>query len=66
MSVALPEKELNMQEDVGGYLHEIRQDPRLTVEEEKTLALRCAAGDDDAIRTMVSANLRLVVSIARE
>lgn len=66
MSVALPEKELNMQEDVGGYLHEIRQYPRLTVEEEKALALRCAAGDDDAIRTMVSANLRLVVSIARE
>jgi RNA polymerase primary sigma factor len=51
---------------MGIYMHQIRQFPRLTEEAEKALALRCAEGDEEAIRTMVSANLRLVVSIARE
>ena len=54
------------EDDVRQYLHEIRQFPRLTPEEEKSLARRCAEGDEDAIRQMVNANLRLVVSIARE
>ena len=54
------------EDDVRQYLHEIRQFPRLTPEEEKSLARRCAEGDEDAIRQMVSSNLRLVVSIARE
>lgn len=54
------------EEDVTAYLQEIRQYPRLSVQEEKDLAVRCAAGDEEAIRSMVSANLRLVVSIARE
>ena len=38
----------------------------LTPDEEREVARRCADGDIDAIRTMVSANLRLVVSVARE
>ena len=54
------------EEDVSQYLQEIRQIPRLTAEEEKALALRCAKGDTDAIRAMVNANLRLVVSVARD
>lgn len=54
------------EEDAGPYLQEIRRYPRLTPQEEKALAVRCAAGDEEAIRAMVSANLRLVVSIARE
>ncbi len=58
--------EKNREEDVSGYLHEIRQYPRLTAEEELALAKRCAAGDEDAIVQMVNANLRLVVSDARE
>ena len=36
------------------------------MEEERDLARRCAAGDEDAIRHMVSSNLRLVVSVAKE
>ena len=48
------------------YLQEIRQFPLLTPEQEKKLARGCAQGDQDAIRTMVHSNLRLVVSIARE
>lgn len=58
--------EKNHEEDVSGYLQQIRQYPRLTPEEELELAKRCAAGDEEAIRRMVNANLRLVVSVARE
>ncbi len=54
------------EDDVRQYLQQIRQFPRLTPEQERALAKRCAAGDEEAIRTMVNANLRLVVSVARE
>ena len=53
-------------EQIGQYLQEIRQYPRLTAQQERELARRCAEGDEDAIRTMVNSNLRLVVSVARE
>lgn len=66
MSMALAEQELHTAEDVGTYMQQIRQFPLLSAQEEKTLALRCAEGDEDAIRTLVNANLRLVVHIARE
>jgi RNA polymerase primary sigma factor len=54
------------EDDVRQYLNEIRQFPRLTPEQERNLAMACAAGDADAIRQMVNSNLRLVVSVARE
>ena len=54
------------EDEAQQYLQQIRAIPRLTPEQERELAKRCAAGDGDAIRTMVSANLRLVVSVAKE
>ena len=54
------------EDDVRQYLQEIRLYPRLTPEQERLLAKRCAEGDEDAIRQMVNSNLRLVVSVARE
>ena len=54
------------EDDVRQYLQEIRQFPRLTVEEERILAKRCAEGDTEAVKQMVNSNLRLVVSVARE
>ena len=54
------------EEDLRYFLRDIREFPRLTPEEERQLARRCAEGDQDAIRRMVNANLRLVVSVARE
>ena len=53
-------------DDVRQYLSEIRRCPLLTPQQERELARRCAAGDGEAIRAMVSANLRLVVSLARK
>ncbi|MGM9601707.1 MAG: RNA polymerase sigma factor RpoD/SigA [Faecousia sp.] len=55
----------NPQEEAQ-YLQEIHDIPRLTPQEELEMARRCAQGDEEAVRQMVSANLRLVVSIARE
>lgn len=54
------------EDDVRQYLNEIRRYPRLTPEQERDLARRCAEGDEEAIRQMVNSNLRLVVSVARE
>ena len=54
------------EDDMRQYLSEIRRYPRLNPQEERDLARRCADGDQEAIREMVSSNLRLVVSVARE
>ena len=47
------------------YLKEIAKIPLLKPEEERALALRAQAGDAEAERRMVEANLRLVLKIAR-
>lgn len=70
MTVACPEKENTctpgQEDDVSQYLRQIRSYPLLTPQQERKLAMGCAEGDEEAIRTMVNSNLRLVVSIARE
>ncbi len=70
MSTALLDKQkdepVSCGDDVGQFLQEIRQYPRLSPQEERALAKLCAEGDEDAIRTMVNSNLRLVVSVAKE
>ena len=69
MSTALLENNQDIrssEDDVRQYLRDIRQYPRLSPQQEKELAKRCAAGDEEAIRTMVNSNLRLVVSVAKE
>jgi RNA polymerase primary sigma factor len=47
------------------YLGELARIPLLSREEEVALAHRVRAGDEDAKRRMIEANLRLVVQIAR-
>ena len=49
MSTALLENNQDLrssEDDVRQYLRDIRQYPRLSPQEEKELAKRCAAGDD--------------------
>ena len=48
------------------YLKEIGQYPLLSAAEERNLAQRIVAGDDEAKNLLARANLRLVVSIAKK
>ena len=48
------------------YLNEIGQVPLLTPEQEIVLAAQYKSGDESARQTMIAANLRLVVKIARD
>ena len=56
---------MSVNDPVRMYLKEIGKIPLLTSEEEAEVAKRLAEGDEAAHNTMVEANLRLVVSIAR-
>ena len=67
MNTALLEQSTVAGEDeVRRFLNEIRHYPLLTAQQERELAMACAAGDEDAVCKMVNSNLRLVVSVARE
>ena len=48
------------------YLKEIGQIPRLSKDEEIELFHRVNAGDEEARRKIINANLKLVVRIARK
>jgi len=52
-------------EALHSYLHNIGRTPLLTAEQEVALAQQIEQGDPTAVTTLVEANLRLVVSIAR-
>ncbi len=60
-----PETVARNREILSLYLEDIRRIKLLTAEEEQELAHRVRAGDAQAERRLVEANLRLVVSIAR-
>ncbi|MCL2752746.1 MAG: RNA polymerase sigma factor RpoD [Defluviitaleaceae bacterium] len=65
IEVAVSEANVNIDDHVRMYLKEIGKVPLLTWEEESAIALRMDAGDESARKLLVSANLRLVVSIAK-
>ncbi len=48
------------------YLHEIGKVELLTTEEEVNLARRLKEGDEEALNKLVNANLRFVVSVAKQ
>src|SRR6185295_2270609 len=50
----------------GKYLQEIRKIELLTTEEEFTLTSRIKNGDERALQRLVNANLRFVVSVAKQ
>lgn len=56
----------NITDSVHLYFESIGQVPLLTKEEETDLALRTKAGDEEAKKKLIEANLRLVVSVANQ
>ncbi|HOA77277.1 MAG TPA: RNA polymerase sigma factor RpoD [Thermosynergistes sp.] len=66
-SLEMPEVEdIPLTDPVRMYLREIGKIPLLTPEEEVELAKRIEAGDLEAKKKLMAANLRLVVSIAKK
>ncbi len=57
--------DVKVNDSVKLYLKDIGQVPLLKADEERQLAVRIAAGDQKAKQQLISANLRLVVSIAK-
>ena len=53
-------------ESLDKYLQEISKEELLTVEEEVELAARVKKGDQKALETLTRANLRFVVSVAKQ
>lgn len=59
------ETDVDLEDTVKLYLHEIGRIPLLTKEQEMELAKQIADGDEEAKKELAVANLRLVVSIAK-
>src|SRR6056297_304360 len=51
---------------INRYFNEISKYPMVTAEEEVELSVRIRAGDTDAFNKLVQANLRFVISVAKQ
>lgn len=62
------QKYINYDEDktLTAYFREVRKTPLLTKEREHELALRVKYGDEEAIEELTVANLKFVVSVAKD
>ena len=56
----------NDEESISKYFKDVRKESLLTPEQEITLAKRIDDGDEDAVDKMVKANLRFVISVAKQ
>jgi len=65
IEIAVAEANVNIDDHVRMYLKEIGKVPLLSWEDENELAILMEEGDEEAKKRLVSANLRLVVSIAK-
>ena len=62
------EKQVTNRETIAldKYLHEIGRYKLVTADEEVELARRIKKGDSDALEQLIKANLRFVVSVAKQ
>ena len=51
---------------IDRYFHEISKYPMISPEEEVSLSVRIRSGDEEALQKLVVANLRFVVSVAKQ
>ena len=51
---------------VSRYMSDVNRYPMVTPKEEEELAFRIRAGDEEALRRLVEANLRFVISVAKQ
>ncbi|NJO89395.1 MAG: RNA polymerase sigma factor RpoD/SigA [Chloroflexia bacterium] len=54
------------QESISRYFREINKYPLIPIEEEVELTVKIKKGDEDALQKLVLANLRFVVSVAKQ
>lgn len=66
MTTTTSDRGADVARPLGCYLDEIRVDPLLSADDERRLAAAIADGDESARQSMIRANLRLVVRIARD
>ena len=52
--------------DLSRYIRDISKFPQLSAEEEKEIARKAKAGDEEAKKALIQANLRLVVTVAKK
>ena len=57
---------IRMSQSVDSFLQDASKHPLLTIEEEVMLAKRVQQGDEDAMKRLYEANLRFVVSVAKQ
>ena len=53
-------------ESLERYLQDISKEPTISADEEVELARRIKTGDNEALNKLASANLRFVVSVAKQ
>ena len=56
----------NRDENVKRYLSEVRKIPQITPDEEVSLVIKIKQGDQHALDKLIKANLRFVVSVAKQ
>lgn len=60
----LPDKQED--EIIYRYFRDIKRHPRVSAEEEGELFIRIKKGDNDALEKLITANLRFVISVAKQ
>jgi RNA polymerase primary sigma factor len=61
-----PDRITMRDDNINRYFHDVERQPMLTMEEEFQVGLKAQAGDEEAIHRLVNANLRFVVSVAKQ